>query len=111
MLLIAWVLVRYVYRAMLSAVPGNGGSASGFPADGGLYLFSVKLGKGYGQDTAEEDLQSLTNEEEPHKLHTFYSERKKCGDSSPARPGSPRRLNMQRSSWSLEGARDRHATI
>lgn len=89
---------------MLSVVPGNGGSASGFPAKVELYLFSVKLGKDYGKDTTEEDLQSLTNEEEPHKLHAFYSERNKCGDSFPARPGSPCRLNIQRSSWSLEGA-------
>jgi hypothetical protein len=59
---------------LLSVVPGNGGSASGFPAKEELYLFSVKLGKDYGQDATEEDLQSLTNEEEPHKLHTFYSE-------------------------------------
>jgi hypothetical protein len=96
---------------LLSVVPGNGGSASGFPAKEELYLFSVKLGKDYGQDATEEDLQSLTNEEEPHKLHTFYSERKKCGDSFPARPDSPCRLNIQRSSRSLEDAWDRHATI
>lgn len=44
--------------------------------EGGLYLFSVKLGKVYGRGTVQEYLQSLTNGEEPHKLHTFSMERR-----------------------------------
>jgi hypothetical protein len=79
---------------MLASVPGNCGPASGFPAREELYLFSVKLGKDYGWDTPQLVLQSLTNEGEPHKLHTFYSERKKCGEFFPTVSRLPSSINQ-----------------
>jgi hypothetical protein len=79
---------------MLAAIPGNCGPVSDFTKKEELYLLSVKLGKDYGQDTAQEILQSLTNEGEPHKLHTFYSERKKCGEFFPAMSRIPSSINQ-----------------
>jgi hypothetical protein len=94
MLLVACVFGMICERAMLVAVPGNCGPASGYSEEEELYLLSVKLGKGYGWYTPQLVLQSLTNQGEPHKLHAFYSESKKRGKFFPAVSRLPSSINQ-----------------